>query len=93
MKALESGEDYLIREYSQFYAEMAETVGLRLKADYEMDQFSAAAYSLNEGLAMRLSSSYRQTDIERGGSANTKGPWTLFAVSLEALIFHFFEWV
>ena len=92
LKALESGEDFLIREYSQFYSEMAKTVGLKLKADFQMDQFSAAAYSLNEGLSMRLASSYRQTGITRIDSQDG-APWTLFAVTLEALVFHFFEWV
>lgn len=89
MDALRSGEEYLIREYSKFYAETAVALGLSLRNDFEMDQFSAAAYSINEGLAMRLSSSYRQAGIERVGSDE---PWTLFAVSLEALVFHFFDW-
>ncbi len=87
--ALTKGEDYLIREYSDFYAEISSALGLKLRAEFEMDQFSAAAYSINEGLAMRLASSYRQTGIIRAGS---DAPWTLFAVSLEALVFHFFDW-
>lgn len=89
MEVLEKGEDYLIREYSQFYTETGEALGLELRPEFEMDQFSAAAYSINEGLAMRLASSYRQTGIIREGHDQ---PWTLFAVSLEALVFHFFDW-
>lgn len=89
MDALTKGEDYLIREYAQFYSEIAKSLGLELRPEYEMDQFSAAAYSINEGLALRLASSYRQTGIVRSGSDE---PWTLFAVSLEALVFHFFDW-
>lgn len=88
MDALTKGEDFLIREYSQFYTEIASTLGLLLRPEFEMDQFSAASYSINEGLAMRLASSYRQTEIVREGN---DAHWTLFAVSLEALVFHFFE--
>jgi len=92
MDALVAGEDFLIREYAQFYEDMAATVGLSLRTDFEMNQFSAAAYSLNEGLALRLGTSYRRTDIQRVGTDGSSEPWTLFAIALEALVFHFFDW-
>ena len=94
MAALEAGEEFLIREYSTFYGEMAEMVGLALKPEYAMEEFSAAAYSVNEGLSMRLGDTYRRTGIERGtGAGGATEQWSLFAIVLEALIFHFFDWV
>jgi len=92
IEALSAGEDFLIQEYGDFYAEMASTVGLQLKDEYEMSQFSAAAYSINEGLALRIASTYRQTDISRSTEDGSTKQWTLFAIALEALIFHFFDW-
>ena len=56
-----------------------------------MTEFSAAAYSLNEGLSMRLGDAYRRDNIMRS-DAGRKEPWTLFAIALEGLVFHFFDW-
>lgn len=89
MAALNDGEEFLISAYSDFYSEVASTLHLKLRSEFEMHQFSAAAYSLNEGLAMRLLPSYRQSGVERADGGE---PWTLFALALEGLIFRFFDW-
>ena len=89
VEALRNGEDYLIRQYGEFYSEVASQVGLALRDEFEMEQFSTAAFSLNEGLASRLTTSLSQSMIIPEGGGAT---WSLFAVSLEALIFRFFDW-
>lgn len=91
MKALIDGEKFLIEEYSAFYTEMASTVGLALRSEYSMDEFSSAAYSLNEGLSMRLADTFQASGIV-GASDDAGETWSLFAIALEALIVHFFEW-
>ena len=91
LDALVTGEEYLINEYASFYAEMAETVGLVLKPCFAIEEFSAAAYSLNEGLSMRLGGKYRRGEIVRS-DISSDAPWTLFAIALEGLIFQFFDW-
>lgn len=93
LEALETGEAFLIAQYASFYSDMADKVGLTIKPDFTMEEFSAAAYSLNEGLSMRLGDSYRRDNIARpSGPEGNAEPWTLFAIALEGLIFHFFDW-
>lgn len=89
--ALDAGEEYLVEQYADFYTEISEAVGLVLKSEFTMTEFSAAAYSLNEGLSMRLGDSYRRDNIMRSDAGRNE-PWTLFAIALEGLVFHFFEW-
>ena len=91
LSAIEAGETYLIDQYALFYGEVAEAVGLVLKPGFDMLEFSAAAYSLNEGISMRLGNSYRRDNIVRSNTGQDQ-PWTLFAIALEGLIFHFFDW-
>jgi len=89
MDALRTGEDFLIRSYSDFYTEVAAQAGLRLRAEFDMLQFSTVAYSLNEGLATRLTTSVSQSSIT---TPDSDSHWSLFAVALEGLIYRFFEW-
>lgn len=91
MKALKDGEKFLITEYSKFYAEVASTVGLQLRDGYEMDEFSSAAYSLNEGLALRIDPDFRASSVSKPVDGDD-GSWSLFALSLEALVAKFFDW-
>ena len=88
MDALRNGEDFLIRSYSDFYTDVASRAGLRLRDEFDMLQFSTAAYSLNEGLATRLTTSVSQSSITSPNGTR----WSLFAVALEGLIYRFFEW-
>lgn len=89
--ALDAGEVFLIEQYADFYTEISDTVGLELKPGFDMLEFSSAAYSLNEGISMRLGDSYRRDKIVRKDTTNSE-PWTLFAIALEGLVFHFFDW-
>ena len=88
MALLVSGEDRLIEGYGELYQWLSDTVGISLQQDFTMDQFSAAAYGLNEGLSGRFSTSYQRDGIRRG---DNEDEWTLFSIGLEALIHQFFD--
>jgi len=91
-QAVLEGEEYLIRRYTGLYKMIADAVGLRIKEAYSYEEFAICAYALNEGIANRLSSSYRRYDIERPTGPNDEmQPWTLFAVAFEALVPKFFD--
>lgn len=93
LEALKAGEEYLIDMYSKLYVEVAETIGMKLRPEYRIEEFAAATYAVNEGLSGRLSQNYRKVDIERDtGPDGTSQNWTLFSIAFEALIDHFFEW-
>ena len=93
LQALKAGEDYLIAMYSELYLEVAKLFRLTLRKEYRIEEFTAAAYAVNEGLAGRLSTSYRRSGISRAtGADGTAQDWTLFAIAFEALIDHFFLW-
>lgn len=88
MVLLVQGEDRLIGRYAELYQWLSDTVGIRLREGFTMEQFSAAAYGLNEGLSGRFTTSYQRDGIRRGDSDDE---WTLFSVGLEALIHQFFD--
>lgn len=93
LDALRAGEEYLITMYSELYLEVAEMIGMTLRPEYRIEEFAAATYGVNEGLAGRLSSNYRKVGIERPtGEDDSAQQWTLFSIAFEALIDHFFEW-
>lgn len=93
LDALKMGEDYLIATYSELYLEVAGLFRLSLRPEYKIEEFAAATYAVNEGLAGRLSSKYRRSGISRAtGEAGGSQDWTLFSIAFEALIDHFFEW-
>ncbi len=82
------GEDRIIGRYGQLYEWLADQVGISLREGFTMEQFSAAAYGLNEGLSGRFTASYQREGIRRGSSEDE---WTLFSIGLEALIHQFFD--
>lgn len=93
LDALRAGEEYLIDMYSGLYLDVAQAIGMQLRAEYRIEEFAAACYGVNEGLSGRLSSNYRKVGIERPtGPDGEIREWTLFSVAFEALIEHFFEW-
>lgn len=93
LEALRAGEEYLIARYSELYIEVATTVGLSLRPEYNIEEFAAATYAVNEGLSGRLSANHRRVGIERPtGPDGDPQDWTLFSIAFEALIEHFFEW-
>jgi len=94
LEVLKAGEEYLIAEYSKLYAEVAEQFGITLRPEYQIEQFAAAVYAVNEGLSGRLSSNFERLDIQRPtGPDGESQSWTLFAVAFEALIDQFFDGV
>lgn len=91
-QAVLEGEEYLIRRYTGLYKMIADAVGLRIREPYTYEEFAICAYALNEGIANRLSSSFRRYDIERPtGPDGEMQPWSLFAIAFEALVPKFFE--
>ncbi len=91
IELLRNGEDLIIDEYSKLFAETAHMFGLQLRSEYTIEQFAAAAHAANDGLIARLSGKYERRDIMRRDSEGTLAEWTLFSISLEALIRQFFE--
>ncbi len=93
LDALRAGEEYLIDMYSALYIEVAKRIGITLRPEYRIEEFAAATYAVNEGLAGRLSQNHRKVDIARNtGPKGESQNWTLFSIAFEALIDHFFEW-
>lgn len=91
-QAVLEGEEYLIRRYTGLYKMISDAVGLRIREPYTYEEFAICAYALNEGIANRLSSSFRRYDIERPtGPDDEMQPWTLFAIAFESLVPEFFE--
>lgn len=88
---LKKGEDLLIERYASLYEWVAKTLNVELREGFTIEQFSAAAYGLNEGLSGRLSTSYPRTGITRTTPDGESQDWALFSIGLEALIFHFFD--
>ncbi len=89
---LGKGEEIIIAAYAELYTDLAKVAGLELRPEYTIEQFSAAAYALNEGLSARLSTSYKRRGIARENADGTSQDWTLFSIGLEALIRQFFTW-
>jgi len=93
MKVLLAGENYLIEQYSLLYAEVGEAFGLQIRPGLEMEQFAAAAYAVNEGLAQRLSAIPERCEIMLPDADGTEQAWTLFSIAFEGLTERFFEMV
>lgn len=92
LDALRAGEEYLIEMYSTLYREVAQTMGMRVRPEFKIEEFAAASYGVNEGLSGRLSENYRKVGIGRPtGPGGEIQEWTLFSVAFEALIEQFFE--
>lgn len=91
IELLRNGEDLIIDAYSRLFSESAQLFGLRLRSEVSIEQFSACAHGLNEGLTARLSSRYQRSNIMRAGDDGDLAEWTLFAIGLEALVYQFFE--
>lgn len=92
LDVLRRGEEYLIDRYAEFYDEMTVLFGLRLREPYTMQEFSAAIYAANEGLAGRSARTYRRYGIPRPTGPNGEmQDWTLLSVVFEALVDQFFD--
>ena len=87
---LVAGENFLIEQYCKLYVEVAAAFRLQLQPGLEFDHFAAAAYALNEGLALRVSQHPKRTGIMLPSPNGDDEEWTLFAIAFEALIDRFF---
>ena len=92
LDALREGEEYLIEQYSLLYEKISQLFSMRVREPFTVQEFAACLYSVNEGLAGRLSSNYRKRGIPRPtGPDGEMQPWTLFSVAFEALVEFFWE--
>lgn len=90
---LRASEQYLIDEYSLLYADVCEVFGLELRDGLTIEQFAAASYAANEGLAQRITNEPARRNIQLpSGPDGEMQDWSLFAVAFEALIERFFVW-
>ncbi len=90
---LREGERYLIEQYSLLYDDVCQAFGLRVKDGLTLEQFAAASYAVNEGLATRMTDiPERENIILPTGENGDLQSWTLFAIAFEALIDRFFTW-
>lgn len=90
--ALTEGERGVQMMLNDTYSSLSKLFGYRLKPQYEMEQFSTAAASLVEGIAMRHGFNDNLDHIVRPtGPGGADEDWTLYAVGFEGLFLTFFE--
>ncbi len=72
---------------------MAKVLGMQLRPGFTIEQFVLAVVALSEGCALRDRIDPANTRRVRlpSGSGGRRQEWRLFAVGLEALVWHFFE--
>jgi len=86
-----AGENYLIEQYSLLYEDVRVAFGMELREGLTMEQFAAAAYAVNEGLATRMTDHPNRENIMLAtGEDGEEQPWTLFSIAFLALIDRFF---
>lgn len=91
-EALVQGEQALNEMFSALYTDLSTLFHHRLRTPFTMDQFTAAAASLLEGMAMRHGFNEELRTVERStGPDGTPESWTLFAIAFEAMFIGMFE--
>lgn len=91
MRALIDGENFLVEQYSSWYEEVTSALRMELRPGLKMEQFAAAAYAVNEGLALRVTDFPDREGIMVPGDDGVEREWTLFSIAFEGLIDRFFE--
>lgn len=92
VEALTEGERSLNELFSGLYGGLSAMFRYRTKPPFTMEQFTAAAASLLEGMAMRHGFNDELTMIDRPtGPDGALEPWTLFAIAFEAMFVGMFE--
>lgn len=83
----------ITRRDAEVMAGLAETVGLQLRPGFTLQQFVLAVVAFSEGCALRDRIDPASTRRVRlpSGPGGRRQDWRLFAVGLEALVWHFFE--
>lgn len=85
-QAIIEGERGLASMFTELYSGLVALFAYRVKAPFTLNQFTAAAASLVEGLAMRHGFNDELTMIQRAtGPGGEMQEWSLFAVSFEAM--------
>ena len=91
--ALVEGENYLVQQYSLWYEDVTTSLGMELRPGLKMEQFAAAAYAVNEGLALRFTNFPDREGIVLTDPDGVDREWTLFSIAFEGIIDRFFELV
>ena len=91
--ALVEGENYLVQQYSLWYEDITNALGMELRPGLKMEQFAAAAYAVNEGLALRFTNFPDREGIVLTDPDGVDREWTLFSIAFEGIIDRFFELV
>lgn len=90
--AIAEGERGLTQMFTELYGGLAELFQYEIKPPFSMHQFTTAAASLIEGIAMRHGFNDQVTMIDRPtGIDGASEPWTLFAVAFESMFIGMFE--
>lgn len=87
--AIRTGSDRAAALYGPMYLALGQIFGMRIRPGYRIEQFTVAAASLVDGVALRADLSEHVDGIT--GPYPSEGPWHLFAVSFLALVREFFE--
>lgn len=89
--AIRYGEERVIDNYAQLYERIATYFEHTIRPGLTFNEFSAAAYAMNEGLANRSATNFRRREIRLpSGPDGREQPWTLMSVGFHALVDYFF---
>ncbi|MFV0306665.1 MAG: hypothetical protein ACK5OX_02850 [Desertimonas sp.] len=89
VEAIRIGSEQATRLYGPTYVMLGQLFGMRIRPGYEVEELTAAAAALVDGMALRVGLSDHLTDI--ASPYDTDGPWHLFAVAFMGLVREFFE--
>lgn len=87
LAAASSGEEALVDAYSSMFRDLASAFDLTLRPGLTHRHFAMAVYSLNEGLANRISPPFRDQEVSIEGETE---PWSLFALAFDAIVDRFY---
>ena len=90
--ALVEGYELFTKQLEEIYAGMADLLGMRLREQLTMRQFTISVEGLAEGCALRNRVDHSDMDgiLRPTGLHGELQEWTLFAVGLEGLVRQFF---
>lgn len=91
--ALVEGYELFTKQLEEIYAGMADLLGMRLREQLTMRQFTISVEGLAEGCALRNRVDHSDMDgiLRPTGLHGELQEWTLFAVGLEGLVRQFFD--
>ena len=91
--ALTAGYESFSKRIEDVYRTVVSLLGFRVREPMTLNQFSVAADSLGQGFGLRdrFDGSSAEVVWRATGPDGRLQEWTLFAITFEALVFHFFE--